>query len=766
MLTKFKVLKSVGQFDQVKEGDGLAPFTRMTLGYAENGRGKTTLSAILRSLGTGDAVLILERERLGAKEPPTVVLESTDNATPAAFQGGRWNRTLPEIAVFDDTFVDQNICSGLVVESGHRQKLHEFILGAQGVGLNAALQTAVERIEEHNRELRVRSDAVPAAPRGNLSIDDFCALPMLPNIDAEILDTERALGAAKDQDSVRDAQLFDAIELPVIDGAAIDKLLGRSLSHLEQVAADKVQAQLTRLGEQAQAWIAYGLGTVPRDIDSAQGDVPCPFCAQSLRGSEIIGHYRAYFGDAHTALQRDLDAAVKGIENEHGGEAIARFERAVRLLSERAAFWRRFADIPATDLRTDAIVATWSRARDKMRVALACKQMNVLEPIRLTESQRSAISDYDQVRDEVAALSARLEDANNAIRLVKEQAAAGNSAVLERDLVRLRSTKARYSTEIAALCIAYLDEKANKTGTEKERDRARAELDRYRNDVFPTYQGAINDYLRKFNAGFRLDQVTSQNIRGGSACTYSVLINDQSVPIAGDPGKPSFRNTLSAGDRNTLALAIFFAALDQSVSLGDRIVVIDDPISSLDGHRILATVREVRRLMDRTAQVIVLSHNKPFLCTLWEGADPTLRTAFELVRSGNGSDLRAWDVNQDLITEHDRRHALLREYVQAAGTNGREVAESLRPVLEAFSRVAFPRYYPPGTLLGPFRGICIQRVGRADEILNQTDVDELKELTDYANRFHHDTNPMWRSQGINDAELLDFVKRTLAFATR
>jgi hypothetical protein len=48
----------------------------------------------------------------------------------------------------------------------------------------------------------------------------------------------------------------------------------------------------------------------------------------------------------------------------------------------------------------------------------------------------------------------------------------------------------------------------------------------------------------------------------------------------------------------------------------------------------------------------------------------------------------------------------------------------------------------------------------------QADIDELRRLTDFGNRFHHDSNPAYRTQTINDAELLDFTNRTLAFATR
>jgi hypothetical protein len=69
-------------------------------------------------------------------------------------------------------------------------------------------------------------------------------------------------------------------------------------------------------------------------------------------------------------------------------------------------------------------------------------------------------------------------------------------------------------------------------------------------------------------------------------------------------------------------------------------------------------------------------------------------------------------------------------------------------------------------MLGQFRGVCEQRVGTPRQILNQADIAELRNLTEYANLFHHDTNPAWQSQHINDAELLDHVHRTLSFTHR
>jgi hypothetical protein len=82
--------------------------------------------------------------------------------------------------------------------------------------------------------------------------------------------------------------------------------------------------------------------------------------------------------------------------------------------------------------------------------------------------------------------------------------------------------------------------------------------------------------------------------------------------------------------------------------------------------------------------------------------------------------------------------------------------------LEDFMRVAYPEVFVPAMLLGPFIGICEQRVHTTDYILTRDDISELRDLLDYANRFHHDTNLAWQTATINDSELTHFCQRVLA----
>ena len=87
-------------------------------------------------------------------------------------------------------------------------------------------------------------------------------------------------------------------------------------------------------------------------------------------------------------------------------------------------------------------------------------------------------------------------------------------------------------------------------------------------------------------------------------------------------------------------------------------------------------------------------------------------------------------------------------------------------MLEAFLRVAYANHFPPGFMVGRFVTLCQQRLGLATQIINQTDATGLRAVLDFADRYHHDTNPTCQTEIINNAELTNFASRTLAFIRR
>ncbi|MDA9399919.1 hypothetical protein ACM42_01730 [Bradyrhizobium sp. CCBAU 25338] len=80
VVERIRLLRNVGKVDSVNAG-GQLPFSKITLVFAENGRGKTTLAAVLRSLGDGNPVYITERKRLTATHNPHIVVSIANGAS-------------------------------------------------------------------------------------------------------------------------------------------------------------------------------------------------------------------------------------------------------------------------------------------------------------------------------------------------------------------------------------------------------------------------------------------------------------------------------------------------------------------------------------------------------------------------------------------------------------------------------------------------------------------------------------------------------------
>ena len=760
MLNNFNLIRNIGKFDSVDAGANL-DLNKLALIYAENGRGKTTLATILSSLGNNKPLAIIERTRLGGQGEPHIVITSNNGDT-VIFQNGAWSDSDISLLVFDDTFVADNIYSGIDVDSEHRQKLHELIIGAEGVALNSALQQIVASIERHNQAIREKGARITAGMRYGLSVELLCALENIEGIDDLLQNAERALAAARKSEVIAQRNSFISLSLPDFDVEALNTLLAKSLPNIEAAAAEQVNEHIASLGAGGESWIATGM-----KVASDNNLSDCPFCKQDLSGSEIIAHYQSIFSQEYLGLKEEISTCLSDFGNEHRAELMTAFERNVRTLTENRQFWSEFIDVPEIDLDTALVTQLWRSCFETIKALLDAKKESPLDAFFLNQEILDLVDEYHAVRNTVHDLSSSLAAVNERIEVLKESASGSNVATLEADLNRLKATKSRYSETVTVLCDDYLAEVALKTATEEERVSARAALDQYREQVFPQYQDAINRYLIKFNAGYRLEDVSSVNNRGGSSCNYSVLIENISVPLrSNQAGQPSFKTTLSSGDRNALALAFFFASIEMNANRANMVVIIDDPMTSLDDHRSLTTIQQIKELVNTVDQVIVLSHSKPFLCNLWCGAQSLPLSAMKISRSGSGSTLSEWDVNQDSITEHDRNYLMVSDFIENGhGADERSVARALRPILESYVRITCPSIFPPGSLLGRFLDTCRQHENTQSQILEPNVRAELRALLDYANQFHHDTNQAWQTAHINDQELLDHARRTINFVS-
>ncbi len=83
--------------------------------------------------------------------------------------------------------------------------------------------------------------------------------------------------------------------------------------------------------------------------------------------------------------------------------------------------------------------------------------------------------------------------------------------------------------------------------------------------------------------------------------------------------KQGLRYSISAGEKTALAFAYFLSKIDYEVfgrgkdQIKNTIIVIDDPISSLDENRLYSTAFLINERFKETKQIFILSHNLVFL---------------------------------------------------------------------------------------------------------------------------------------------------------
>ena len=342
MLERVKYLQNLGRYKKVEDSPEFAP---LTLVFSENGKGKTTLCSVLRSLSDGSAGPLAVRKRLGADDPTRVVL-TLDGGKQASFDGATWTATRPDVYVFDEHFVDENVYSGLAVSASHRQGVHELVLGTQGVQFQKRVEDITKEISAINTAIREKTAELPRESLHGLDIDAFFALQPRDAIDKEIEEVRKSVSVLSDTEPIRNASHFRVFGLPRIDLGEVRSVLALPLEGLEQAALEAVQAHASSLGTGSESWLSEGEGL-------RAGSASCPFCAQDISGSHLVNHYRAYFSDAYDSHLAKITSVRSTLHTTLSGDALASFERDFRSARENAAFWSRFVEVPEVELDSE-----------------------------------------------------------------------------------------------------------------------------------------------------------------------------------------------------------------------------------------------------------------------------------------------------------------------------------------------------------------------------------------------------------------------------
>ncbi|MFJ3463624.1 AAA family ATPase [Achromobacter spanius] len=753
MLERIAEVQGVGLLHDAK---GKAnTFRKATLIYGDNGRGKSTLASILRSVSTGDASLILHRKTLDGKLAPKVELQF-DSGHKVTFTSGAWSERRPDVLVFDADFIERNVHSGGVVNTTHRKNLLEFALGEPAVTAQAAANAATLEAKRAADELQELTSQLAGHHVGTTLLQ-FEQLSPVPDANVQMEALHHELSAAANLNAISAKPVPEEITEPSFDIDALISVLQTSLQDIHVDAEAVVKKHLRKMGtETAEAWLSEGL--------KFSDGKDCPYCGQDIEGNDLIRAYQTHFNAAYADLKAKvsgLEAAVLAAASPARIEAIT---QAVATASAQVSAWADLKPIRPLSFNSAAFSDALAALANMLLHLVGRKQRSPVDVVGSSEDILRAKELWEIVLNSVKEVNRQIHEAGGLIRGYKARLAEVSTATLQDRMKLIQLAERRHDSNVDGLVRRMASARQTLKAAEAKKKAAREQLDKLMKRTLRTYEASINQLLVKFGAAFIIEGMDA-NFRGGAARSeYGLRLRGEPVALEGGP--PSFSTTLSEGDKRTLAFAFFVASTMADAKLSSRTVVIDDPMCSLDANRRHHTKEVLKRLHVGAEQLVVLAHDPYFLRDVRDALikqDATAAIAsYQLIRCANDyTTFGAFNIDKECESAYFQHHRALNEFCDLGQGDGRSVAKAVRPMLEGYLHRRFPGRVPKSLMFGAVVTL-IRDSGIPSPLVHaQNLVDELSEINSYVGQFHHDTNPDADTVVVIDSELKTYAVRAL-----
>ena len=709
-------------------------FQKATLIYSDNGRGKSTLASVMRSASTGDGQIILERRTIDGTLDPKVVWQF-GSGHKVTYANGAWSEVRPELLIFDVDFIEKNVHSGGAVSTGHRKNLLEFALGAAAVSARKLEEQTTSAYAAANT-LANQLTAQLAGYHQGLSLTDFEKLIAVQDADVQIEALQKRIVAAGNINAILAKPVPATLPEPQLDIDAFFAILRKSLEDIQDDAEKLVHAHIAKIGKNdAESWLSAG-----QHFDNG---VSCPYCGQETSTISVVHAYKTHFNAAYADLKKQVATLERGVAIRVGAEIVGAFASSIATVNAMAAAWVSEVKTEPVVFDKDSVALRLAELRDFLLELVKQKQSNPTLPIATEADKCKAELIWREVLAAMSESNRQIVTAKSAIEQFRANLNKENLPQLQGQIIRLQASKRRFEPAVVNLFGTLSAAKLSLTDADKKKKKAREDLELLMATVLGTFQKSINALLSKFGASFQIEKMNT-NFRGGAPRTeYGLLLRGKPVSLEG--GSPKFATALSEGDKRTLAFAFFVATTLADPELAHKIVIIDDPMCSLDANRKRHTKTVLKQLHDKSDQLILLAHDPYFIRDLRDELTPkngqSQVSIFQLRHAAQGySDLGKLNVDQECESPYYRHHRMLSEFCSAGMHEARDVAKAIRPFLEGYLHRRFPSLLPRDQMFGQVLTYIKDAVAPHPVVFAQALIPELQEINEYAGQFHHDTN--------------------------
>ncbi len=669
MLTSIKKIKNLGVFGDYCESPGIKAFSRYNLIYGENGSGKTTLSRLFLALNNG-------------AHPEYPDLEFSVNLEGSSLTTGqKCNRKL---RVFNSDYVEANIgkfdgpLRPILIVGVENKALAEEVRREQSIydarqlrirELKAAIDKAVtdkgkvfsavaKTIGEATSGASLRSYRKPDAER------DFVRLQPLEAYSDDALEVSRATLRQEQADPV--AEFTIPQQLRESDGSLVP--FSESCTIFSEMVAELTsktaqEGALKRLVENPEIskWVEQGIA-----LHQDHSSEACEYCAQPIPVARLEA-LAQHFGAADQRLKMEIETAITA------GRKLTERLRYIQPAAQQTLYGELWKDY-------ESAILAFENERSACLARLA--ELDAILEGKLI--RRSTSFEQDCVIETARLFSAAKQIDN----IIKRH----NTKTLE---FASAKSKAREMIERH-----YLSQIADQvTEFDRQIDLQRAETSKLEIGA-PDLDDPRGMPELLASAKEKRARVSSAHAGGAEMTTrlrdflgrtdLEFQSNDEGYRVL-RRGKVAKR--LSEGEKTAIAFLYFVVQLgDHEFDVLDGIVVIDDPISSLDSSAIYQAFACLKNAVKDAKQVFLLTHNFEFLKLLldWLKRDKKAVSHYMIVCAETETDRVANITTLDqLLIDHPTEYHFLFKTLYTFKSDGKistcyHIPNIARKLLETF----------------------------------------------------------------------------------
>jgi wobble nucleotide-excising tRNase len=454
-------------------------------------------------------------------------------------------------------------------------------------------------------------------------------------------------------------------------------ILQAALPGVLRVARESLSAHIARGFKDptgAEPWIQEGLR-------QNRGEI-CQLCGQTL-SDDALGLFQAYenyfsveYAHRETEVRTELPRLVASIEEAGMARCLPRVEQNDLILAQ-------YSDCEAASEFREAVTraretgqalakaeSRYQRSVNDFHGALkSSAQEKIQSPMTTVASPLADELDASEsaLRDAVLAYYSAISVVNDVIRALKAASTTGRIEEEGKKLVAEKEAKGRLlrRLELAPQVEKYQSESKLVGKLDSEINALGKRLGEEQSAFLASYFERLNEYFQRFGSReFELRRHV--DYRGHlPVVSIEVLFRSSSVPNA------RVEHLFSASDRRALSLAVFWAQV-YGLAESERaktILVLDDPVTSFDEHRIAAHNDAVLKASRDFRQVVVLTHFRDQVARFlraYAGEGPRI---LALQRDGEATKIVAGDVEALTATDHEQARKRLFDFADARSTS-------------------------------------------------------------------------------------------------